>query len=213
MVKKSWIAVLCILALVLSLAGCGGEETTVSGMVISLDGTVVTVMEMSGSMESFGGDLSSMFENGEMPQRPQGGEEYTRPEGMEDFTIPEGFDFESFDPENMPEGFNPGMFGGVPGSGEGRPPMDGEKPEMPEGGSFPGFGGMGDMSNLDNATTVDIANARIGVEFDGGKESGTLDNVIPGAMVTITISPKGEVTYVLVSSSGFGFGNSFMPRT
>lgn len=218
--KKKWIAALCALALVLTMAGCGGgEETTVSGMVVSLEGTTVTLMEMSGNME----DFSSMFENGEMPQRPQGGEQGPRPEGMEDFTIPEDFDFENIDPENMPEGFDqenfdpenmpegfdrgempqgfdPGSFGG----------MDGERPEMPEGGAFPGFGGQTPMGET---TTLDIANARIGVEIEGGKESGSLSNVIPGVMVTITLSPKGEATYVLVSSSGMGFGGSFMPRT
>ena len=215
--KKNWIAILCILAMMLCLAGCGGgEETTVSGMVVSLDGSVVTLMEMNGSMENFGGGFSSMFENGEMPTRPEGGEDRPRPEGMEDFTIPEDFDFENFDPENMPEGFDgqgmpggyggedrpegfdPGSFGGMPG-GE-RPQMDGE------GGEIPNWGGMNGMGET---TTVDISNARIGVEIEGGKESGSPDNVTPGAMVTITLSPKGEATYVLVSQSmGFGgFGN------
>ena len=211
MKKMKWIAALCALAMALTLAGCGGgEETTLSGIVVSLEGTTVTLMEMSGSM----GDFSSMFENGEMPQRPQGGGEGSRPEGMEDFNfedfdpenMPEGFDRgerpEGFDPENMPEGFDPGSFGGMP--------QDGERPEMPEGGQFPGFGGQTPMGET---TTVDISNARIGVEIESGKESGSLSNVTPGAMVTITISPKGEATYVLVSSSGMNFGGGFMPRT
>ena len=219
MKKMNWIAVLCALALALTLAGCGGgEETTVSGMVVSLDGTTVTLMEMSGSM----GDFSSMFENGEMPQRPQSGEEGSRPDGMEDFTLPEDFDFDNFDPENMPEGFDrenfdpdnmpergqmpegfdPGSFGGMP--------QNGERPEMPEGGGFSGFG---EQPPMGETTAVDIANARIGVEIENGKESGSLANVTPGAMVTITLSSKGEATYVLVSSSGMSFGGSFMPRT
>ena len=221
--KKNWIAVLCALALVLSMAGCsGGEETTVTGMVVSLEGTMVTLVEMSGGMENFGGDFPSMFENGEMPTRPEGGEGAGRPEGMEDFTMPEDFDFENFDPENMPEGFNrvempegfdpekmpegfePGSFGGMPGGGD-RPQ------QMPEGGDFSGF--QGGMSSMGETTTLDIANARVGIEIEDGKESGSMDDVTPGAMVTITISPKGEATYVLISSSGFSFGGSFMPRT
>ena len=174
MKKMKWIAALCALAL--TLAGCGGgEETTLSGMVVSLEGTTVTLVEMSGSM----GDFSSMFENGEMPQRPQGGGEGSRLEGMEDFN------FEDFDPEDMPEGFGGGM------------PPEGQRPEM---GSF---------ENMDEATTLDIANAHISIEIEGGKESGTLNDIVPGTFVTVTVSSKGEATYVLVSQSmGFGgFGN------
>ena len=203
-------AILLVLALIVSLAACGGgEETTVSGMVMGVDGTVISLIQMDGQMEGgFGGGRFPGGENGEMPTRPEGMEDFN-PEDMEDFTRPEGmedfdpekmedfdpekmevFNFEDFDPEDMPEGFGPGGFG------EGEPPekpAEGERPEMGE------------------ATTIDIANAHISVEIEGGKESGSMDNIVPGTMVTVTLSPKGEATYVLVSQS-MGFGG-FMPMT
>ena len=97
-----------------------------------------------------------------------------------DGTMPEDFDPESFSGP-MPGGFGPG------GSGDGK---------RPEGKDFPEMGEL---------TTVDLANAHISVEFDGGRDSGSMDNITPGAYVTITLSGKGEATYVLVSSM-FGFG-------
>ena len=173
--------ILLVLALAVSLTACGGEETTVSGMVMDVDGTVISLIQMDGQMEGgFGGGRFPGGENGEMPTRPEGMEDFN-PEDMEDFTRPEGM--EDFDPENMPQGF-----------GEGEPPekpVEGERPEMGE------------------ATTIDIANAHISVEIEGGKESGSMSNIVPGTFVTVTLSPKGEATYVLVSRSmGFGgFGN------
>ena len=187
-------AILLVLALTVSLAACGGgEETTVSGMVMGVDGTVISLIQMDGQMQGgFGGGRFPVGENGEMPTRPEGMEDFN-PEDMEDFTIPEGmedfdpekmqgfdpekmedFNFEDFDPENMPQGFG-----------------EGEPPEMAE------------------ATTIDIANAHISLEIEGGKESGSMSNIVPGTFVTVTLSSKGEATYVLVSQSmGFGgFGN------
>ena len=187
-------AIFLVLALTVSLAACGGgEETTVSGMVMGVDGTVISLIQMDGQMQGgFGGGRFPVGENGEMPTRPEGMEDFN-PEDMEDFTIPEGmedfdpekmqgfdpdkmedFNFEDFDPENMPQGFG-----------------EGEPPEMAE------------------ATTIDIANAHISLEIEGGKESGSMSNIVPGTFVTVTLSSKGEATYVLVSQSmGFGgFGN------
>ena len=185
---KKWIAVVMIFAMVLTLTACGGEETTVSGMVVSVDGTVISLMEMGGG---FGGGRFPGGENGEMPTRPEGMEDFN-PEDMEDFDPEkyEGFDpekMEDFDPEDMPEGFGPG----------GKEPPEGEPPEM---GSFEGMG---------EATTLDIASAHISIEIEGGKESGAQTDIVPGTMVTVIVSPKGEATYVLVSQSmGFGgFGN------
>ena len=54
-------------------------------------------------------------------------------------------------------------------------------------------------------TDVDIANAHISVEIDGGKASGSMNDIKAGTFVTITMNGKGEATYVLVSSmEGFG---------
>ena len=97
------------------------------------------------------------------------------------------------------ENFNPGDFS-FP---EGEMPEDMTMPADGEwSGGMPGFGGFsGDMET----TEVDIANAHISVEIDGGKASGTLEDVAPGAFVTITLNAKGEATYVLVSE-GVSFG-------
>ena len=212
--KKKWISLLCILGLVLSMAGCSGEETTLTGMVVSLDGTTLTVMEMSGSMEDFSGGRPDRMEGFTMPE---GMEDYTRPEGMENFdpenfnpeNMPEGFDPENmpegFAPGNMPQGFGPGMFGGSMPEGGERPEQfeGGERPEMPQDGSFSGMG---------DPTTVDIADAHISLEIDGGKASGSVDDLAPGAFVTITLNARGQATYVLVTQS-FGFGGMFMSET
>ena len=174
-------AIFLVLALTVSLAACGGgEETTVSGMVMGVDGTVISLIQMDGPMEGGFGGRFPVGENGEMPTRPEGMEDFN-PEDMEDFTRPEGM--EDFDPENMPQGF-----------GEGEPP---EKPAE------------GEMPEMAEVTTIDIANAHISLEIEGGKESGSMENIVPGAFVTVCLSPKGEATYVLVSQSmGFGgFGN------
>ena len=84
------------------------------------------------------------------------------------------------------------------GGGEGeRPSFGGEDDQMP------GFDKFSEMET----TTVDIGKAHISVEIEGGKESGSMDNIVPGAFVTVMVNGKGEATYVLVSAqSGFGFG-------
>ena len=203
MMKKNWITLLCVLALALSMAGCGGEETTLTGMVVSLEGTTLSLVEMNGTMEG-----------GFPGERPQGMEDFTMPEGMEDFTMPENFAPENFDPENMPEGFDgenmPQGFG--PGGFGGSMPQGGERPEMPDGGERPEMSQGGDFGGMGEATTVDIADAHISLEIEGGKESGSLNDLTPGAFVTVTLTAKGQATYVLVSRSS-GFGGMFMPRT
>ena len=196
--KKKWITGLLALVMILSMAGCGGgEETTVTGMVVSLDGTVVSLMEMDSQMQgNFNGNRPSMSENGERP---------TMPEGMEDFTMPEGgFDPENL-PENMPEGFDPGTFDGTIPEG-----MD--RPEMPADGQMPSGGNFNRFEDIET-TTIDLADAHISVEIEGGKEGGSLENITPGAFLTITLNGKGQATYVLVSAGMSGFGGGFTPQT
>ena len=209
--KRKLFAILLVFILAVTMVACGeGEETTLTGMVVSVDGTVISLMEM---------DSSNMgnrdFAEGERPTMPEGMEGFgsfdpenfdgQMPEGMEGF---EGFEgFGSFDPENfdgqMPEGMTP--------------PEDMTLPEgvtMPESGEMPDFGGMGGM-DFDNFASdaetknVDIAGAHISVEIDGGKATGSMDDIKAGVFVTITMNGKGEVTNVLVSSqSGFGGNRS-----
>lgn len=191
---KNWIVVLLVVA-IFCLAGCGAqEETTISGMVAFVDGTVISLMEMDGTMQGgFAGGIPGDFE-GERPTAPEGMENLTMPENFdpEQFggTLPENFDPEQFE-GTMPEGFDPENFGGPMPGGFG--PGDGERPEGKE------------FSDMGNLTTVDLAHAHISIEIDGGKESGSMANITPGTFVTITLSGKGEATYVLVSSM-FGFG-------
>ena len=86
---------------------------------------------------------------------------------------------------------------------------------MPENGERPDFGGMGGMrpglsgfGEGMETKDVDIADAHISVEIDGGKASGSMDDIKAGTFVTITMNGKGEVTNVLVSpQSFFGGGN------
>ena len=188
-------AIILAAVMVLTMAACGNqeaEETTLTGMVVSLDGTTLSLVEMD-SMESLD------FSQGE---RPEGMENFqgfggfnpgdfggTMPEGMEGF-VPGGFD------GTMPEGmvgFNPEDFAGMM-------PQRGERPEG--SGSMGGFAGA--FSDAETKT-LDIANAHISLEIEGGKASGSLEDLKPGSFVTITINGKGQATYVLVSAQG-GFG-------
>lgn len=204
---KRFLAVLLVLVMAAGLVACGTEkETTLTGMVTSIDGTVISLMEMDGDM---GG---KDFEGGERPSRPEGTEEF---QGFGDFN-PE--DFEGTFPEGempeLPEGERPqrpenGEIPEIP-TGE-----NGEMPEIPTGEDgemqWPGFdeeGGMMPGGSFDfegETTQIDIGNAHISLEIDGGKAGGSLEDITPGSFVTVTKNSKGEVTNVLVSeSSGFG---------
>ena len=208
--NRKIIALLLALVLALSLAACGGEEeTTLTGMVVSVDGTVVSLVEMSGSMEDMDFSSFSGEFDGTMPEGFDG----SFPEDF-DGTMPEGFDGsfpEDFD-GTMPEGFEGGFPGGMPEDFDGTLPEGETYPQQGEG-SFPGgmMGGMmGAFSGDTETTDVDIADAHISLEADGVKTSGTLEDIQPGSFVTITLNGKGEATYVLVSE---GFGGRGMGRT
>lgn len=186
--KRRVCTILLALTLAVSLAACDtGEETTLTGMVVSVDGTVVSLMEMNGNMSGMN------FGSGAMPRRP---------EGMEDFR-----EFGNLNPEDFS-----GMFPG----GENFPQWgNGEMPELPEGMTMPGFGGekggMGfDFENFDSdaqTQDLDVGDAHISVEIDGGKASGSMEDITAGAFVTITLNAKGKATNVVVSSrSSFGGG-------
>ena len=207
MMKKIF-AMILALALSISMAACGeGEETTLTGMVVSVDGTKITLMEMDsanmggqgftggqmpeGGFQGFGsfdpenftmpeGGNMPQWGDGEMPQRPEGS---TMPE---DFTMPEGY--------TMPEGMTipEGMEGMMPGFGGNR-------------GAGTDFGGIASDAETKE---LDIGNAHISVEIEGGKASGSMDDIKAGTFVTVTVNGKGQVTNVLVSSqSSFGGKN------
>lgn len=195
--KRKLIAGLMAFLLAVTLAACGEEEeTTLTGMVVSVDGTLISLMEMDTA------NMGSMdFAVGERPEMP---------EGMEGFG---GFDPGQFD-GTLPEGETIPQWGGgeMPEMPEGMEAPEGmtmpEGGEMPDfrgenGGMSPGFGNFGeDMETRD----IDIGNAHISVEIDGGKASGSMDDIQAGTFVTITMNSKGEVTYVLVSAQSFSGG-------
>ena len=191
--KRKLIAILMTIVLAATLAACGGgEETTLTGMVVSVDGTVVSLVEM-GAGNMGGRD----FAEGERPEMPEGMEGFDP--GAFNGTLPEGETFPQWGEGEMPErpeGMEPpeGM----------TMPQDGQMPDFggKNGGMRPGFGNVG--ANMETKD-VDIANAHISVEIDEGKASGSMDDIQAGIFVTITMNGKGEVTNVLVSSmSGFG---------
>ena len=197
--KRKILAGMLATLIVLTMTACKEEgnevTTTVTGMVVSVDGTVISLMEMDAANRG-GAD----FAGGERPEMP---------EGME------GFQGGDFDPENMPEGFSFPQGGSDerPTMPEGMTPPEGMT--IPENGQMPNFGGRGENGefNMENfvgdgeTKTVDIGDAHISVEIDGGKASGSLDDIKAGTFVTITMNGKGEVTNVLVSSQSlFGGG-------
>ena len=195
--QRKFIAILMTLILSVTLAACGGgDETTLTGMVVSVDGTVISLVEMdTGNMG--GRD----FAGGERPEMPEGMESFN-PDAFNG-TLPEGETFPQWgegEMSEMPEGMEPpeGM----------TMPEDGRMPDFggENGGMGPGFGNFGEDMDI---TDVDIANAHISVEIDGGKASGSMDDIKAGTFVTITMNGKGEVTNVLVSSQSF-FGGRDM---
>ena len=200
--KKKLVAMLVAIVMIISLTACGaGEETTLTGMVVSVDGTVISLVEMdTGNMG--GQDLAG----GERPEMPEGMEGF---QGFDDFnpedfegTFPEGGNFPQWGEGEMPEGITPpeGM----------TMPENGEMPDFgsENGGMRPGFGNFGeDMETKD----VDIADAHISVEIDGGKASGSMDDIQTGTFVTITMNGKGEVINVLVSSQSYFDGGGRRP--
>lgn len=202
--KRKLLAIMLALLLTVSFAACGtDEETTLSGMVVSIDGTVITLMETDGNMQG------AEFAQGEMPSMPS---------GMEDFQAFESFDPEAFD-GSFPQGgdFSPQDGGEMPQLPEGMTiPQDGEFPENGERPNFGGGqGGMGfDFESFASdmeTTTVDIGDAHISIQIDGGKASGSLEDIAPGTFVTVTLNSKGEAINVLISSQS-RFGGSRAPQ-
>lgn len=184
--KTKLISILCILSLVLCAVGCGAaeESTTVTGIVVSVEGTVVSVRTM-GSRGQNG--ENGQRPTGEMPERPTG-EMPERPTG------------------EMPERPTGEDFPRRPADGETSERPTGEMPERPTGEEErqrPSFGG----ANTE-AESYDLANAHISVEIDEGKASGTMEDIKTGSILTLTLNKKGEVTQVLVSSRTLsGLGN------
>ena len=75
---------------------------------------------------------------------------------------------------------------------------------MPDFGGMGGMGsGFGNLGEDVETTQINIADAHISVEIDGGKASGSMDDIKAGTFVTVTVNGKGLATYVLVPSQSF----------
>ena len=206
--KRKIIAILLVFAMTLALTACGAdEETTLRGMVVAVEGTKISLVEMD--LNSMGG---KNFAEGQRPERPDGAEGFGGFEGFGDFD-PENFEGKMPDGENFPQWGE----GEMPQMPEGMTPPEGMT--KPENGEMPDFSGemdgmrpgFGNFSSDVETKEVDIANAHISVEIENGKEAGSMDNVTPGTFVTVTMNGKGQATYVLVSSRSFfgaGRGNA-----
>ena len=189
--KKKLVAIMAAFVVAVSLAACGaGEETTLAGMVVSVDGTVISLVEMDAN--NMGGRGFAEGERPEMPENMEGAGGFN-PDAFSG-TLPEGETFpqrEDAQIPERPEGMEPPDGMTMPTDGQ-MPDFSGERGEM-----GPGFGNFReDMETKD----VDIADAHISVEIDGGKASGSMDDIRAGTFVTVTMNEKGEVTNVLVSS-------------
>lgn len=203
--KRRITAVFCLAALVLCLAACSEKEeatTTVTGIVVSVEGTLVTLREMTG-MQEFGANGANGDRGNGQGQRPSGFEENRRPEGdftmpEGDFTMPEG-DFtvpEGMDMPSRPNGdFDPNNFSGELPEGM-------TMPTMPADGEMPNF--FGDTNSDAATTTVDLKNAHISVQDGDIKAAGSMSDIKAGSFLTITCNSSGEATEVLVSTMDFG---------
>jgi len=208
--KRKLLAILVVFAITFALAACGaGKETTLTGMVVSVDGTVISLVEM---------DADSMqnkdFAEGERPEMPEDMEGMENFQGFGDFrpedfdgTMPEGENPPQWENGEMPEGMTPPEGMTLPEDGS-MPEFDGDMPNFEgQGGMGPGFENF--AADADTKE-LDIGDAHISVEIDGGKESGSLDSIKAGTFVTVTMNGKGAVTNVLVSSQSF-FGGVRRP--
>ena len=205
--KYKLLLFLSTIMLLFTMNGCGKEEkeTTLTGMVISVDGTKISLREMDSQMQP--GERPNMENFNPENFNPEDfqGENFNRedfdPENFnpEDFKGGE-FDTENFNPEDFkggefdPENFNPENF-----NREDFNPEDVDSTEL-----VPGDKGKPNFEEGESKT-IDIADAHISVEIEDGKATGSMDDIKTGSFLTITMNGKGEVTNVLVSSSrGFG---------
>ena len=219
--KRRLIAALCLTAIILCMVGCSEKEektSTITGMVMSVDGTVVSLREFNGNFQGGNrgngqGQRPSGSENSQRPSKTPDGQSSASPEG--NFTFPEGF--------TMPEGEFTRPEGGSerPEGGNNRPGGNFTRPEgnftLPEGATMPesdftrpaGGNRPNSGGNQAEATTVDLKNAHISIQDGDIKAAGSMSDIKVGSFLTITLNSKGEATEVLVTSMGGFGGNGF----
>ena len=201
---KRFIAILCAVAMVLTLAACGAKRNTeyagqtVTGKVTAIDGTSVTLAlgESSGSGAPSGRDGQQPPEmpdgssqtdgqpTGMPPEKPDGSDDSGQSGGQEPPAKPDG------DSSQQPTGTPPEKPDGDSDQQGGTPP------EMPDGSSQ-----QGGFTESGETVTVDISKATV----TKNGESASASDLAAGDVVQVTFDKKGVATAVVIGSqSGFG---------
>ena len=207
---KKITAVICILALILSLAGCQGqteeqsndgtatttseaaatEEKTVTltGKVTAIDGAAVTLQL---------GELSENAGSSEMGNPPD------MPNGEQDMG-----GGENGNPPDMPaDGQGGGEAGGdppdMPNGGQGGSEAGGNPPDMP-GDNGPSFGGVS-FTPSDETVTIDISEAVITVETADGTADGSISDISVDDILAVEAGEESlKAAAVIVKSTRGG---------
>lgn len=112
--KRKVLALILAAMLLVSLTACGeGEETTVTGSVVSVEGTVLSIVQMDGNRghkEREDGERPTMPEGETFPQRGENGERPELPEGETMPSMPEGGQMQKPSGENGGERPDMGSF-------------------------------------------------------------------------------------------------------
>ena len=197
---KKILSILCILALVFSLAACGSSTSadSIYGKVTAIDGSIVTVQ------------LGEMSEQGGAPsgQAPSDGQQ--PPEKPDGDTSGSDTSSNSQQPPEMPSGEAPS--GQAPSDNQ-QPPEkpDGDTsgsdtasngqqpPEMPNGQApSGGFTASGETASYDLTDAVITKN----------DSEAALSDIQEGDILQITLDKSGNATAVTIMSMAGGFGGS-----
>lgn len=208
---KKLLCLICSVPLVFSLAGCGSSpdsgaatadpgaalenpdtaqsNSTITGQVISMDGSTVTLQlgelteadltRTSGDMPA-GNTPPDGSENGEMPSMPAGAE---RPEGEPSGTAPDA-------QQSAPAG--------------GAPENGGDMPSAPDA-----MGGTAWQFTAGEGTvTLDLSTASVTLEAMGGESEGTLSDIAVDAVLVVETDDTGAAATVTLKSVRVAIGRA-----
>ena len=191
-ITKRLLSFTCAAALLASLAACGAsssststdeEDSTVTGQVLSIDGTTVT-LQLGTLNENAGG-----APHGTPPDKPDGSSD----SGTDDQTPPAKPE-DASDSTNAPEA----PAGDASGSGNGQTP-----PEQPSGngGDVPSGMPGGSFTAGDESMTLDLADAAL--TKDG--ETISTEDLAVDDILTVTLNASGKATTAeVVTTNGMG---------
>ncbi len=200
---KKLLSVLCIAALILSMAACGKKsdyaDSTVAGKVTAVKNGTVTLQL---------GKLTENENGGTPPAKPDDSSDASA-SGTGSTSAP---DSDSNTPPSKPDGSSSDSSGGTPpakpeDSGSAAAGSGNTPPEMPSGGGAPsGMQGGKTFTEGDETLTADISDASV----IKNSEAVTAEDVAVGDILQITFDSKGKAkTVIIVSVSGGGsFGGS-----